>query len=102
MAQCENENQDTPAITGYAHLTLTAKVVSHQDFDDCLPPDTIRHQFTSTIVDNSLGKVHTPDRVWSPGFALGMELARLGKSLRYHFADWEDVVDGFAYEMEDE
>lgn len=100
--QCNTEVMEGIPLTGFAHLTLTARLVVHADADDGLPPDTLRHQFTSTILNNGMGLGRTPGRVWSPGYCLGMELARLGKVLRSHFADADDVVKGFAYEMKEE
>lgn len=102
VAQCDDETLDGIPLTGFVHLTLTARLVNHSDADDGLPPDIIRHQFTSTVVNNGMSKSRTPGRVWSAGFCLGMDLARLAKVLRHHFADSEEIVDGFAYEMEDE
>lgn len=94
------EERDGVVVSGFCRLTLTAKAESHMDYCDI--PELIRSQIAVTIPEHSLGKSHCPNRVWSAGFCLGMEVARLTKSLRHFFADWDEVSDGFAYEMEED
>jgi hypothetical protein len=94
-----DQDDDCIEISGLCRLTLTAKAESYAD--GATIPDVIRHQHAVCIPDNGVGKVHNPDRVWSAGFCLGMEMARLAKSVRHFFADWDEVIDGFDYEMRD-
>lgn len=101
VAKCKDDECEGIPLTGYCHLTFTVKAVNHADCREDLPPDIIRHQFTTTIPDNGMGQSHAPDRAVSPGFSLGMEMARLAGSLREFFADWEDVTNGFSYGMRD-
>lgn len=101
VADCKDDECDGVPMTGYCHLTFTVKAVNHADYCEGLPPDIIRHQFTTTIPDNGVGQEHTPDRAVSPAFSLGMEMARLAGSVRDFFADWEDVANGFSYGMRD-
>ena len=102
VAQCDDDTLEGMPLTGFVHLTLTAKLVNHSDADEGLPPDIVRHQFTSTVPDNGICKSRTPGRVWSAGFVLGMDMARMAKVLRHYYADSDEIVDGFAYEMEDD
>lgn len=102
QTQTATEEEGGVVLSGFCTLTLTARAVNHADYAEGMPPEIIRHQIVTTIPDNGCGKRHMPQRVWSPGFMLGMEMARATKPLRHFFADWEDVSEGFAYEMGDE
>jgi hypothetical protein len=85
-------------IGGHARLRLRVEglfVINEDEYE----PDELTHEFTTVIPDNNVGKVHNPDRVWSAGEALGHTLGQLARSLREHFADWNDVSIGFEREM---
>lgn len=101
VADRKDDDCDGVSMTGYCHLAFMVKAENHADYDEDYPQDTIEHRFTTTIPNNSLGQKHCPDRPCSPGFSLGMELARLAGSVRDFFADWEDVTEGFSYGMRD-
>lgn len=92
---CDDEGID---ISGYARLRLRVEgqFVTNEDGWE---PDELTHEFTTTIPDNGVGRMHNPDRVWSAGEALGHTLGQLARALREHFADWEDVTKGFEREM---
>jgi hypothetical protein len=96
----DNQQDDGISLSGYAKMTYTVagEFVSN-DWDDDCPSDTMSFTFTSVIPNHSWGKVHTPERIVSPGEALGMDLARIARSVRHYMADWEDVVKGFEREM---
>lgn len=90
---------DEVLLTGFCTLTLSAKLVLHSDQYAHLPPEVAQHRLTTSIENNAMGLDRTPGRAHSPGFLLGVELARLAKNLREHFADCKDVGEGFIDEL---
>jgi hypothetical protein len=94
----ELDDDDYYDIGGYAKLRLRVEGVFVTN-DDSYEADELTHEFTTVIPDNNVGKVHNPDRVWSAAEALGHTLGQLARSLREHFADWDDVSKGFEREM---
>ena len=100
MSVDHEEQEEGLTLTGYARMTYTvAGEFVSDEWEPDYPNDTMSFTFTSVIPNHSCGKVHTPDRIISPGEALGMDLARIARSVRHYMADWEDVVKGFEREM---
>lgn len=85
-------------LTGFARMTLSLDATFHDD-DNHYPADEIRHSFTTVIPDHAISKSRAPERAWSAGFILGMELCRLARQMRSHICDWDEVIDGFKMEM---
>lgn len=99
VAECKDDDDcDCVALTGFARVTLSLAATFHDD-DNPYPCDEIAHTFTTVIPDHAISRKRVPDRYWSAGHILGMELCRLARQLRSHVADWDEVIDGFEQEM---